>query len=101
MDANKYQELTKTTVKQSLLELTDDIPYYSLGLSGEAGEVANNIKKSIRDHKGDYNINKAKIKDELGDCLWYISRLGASLNLDLADIMQSNLNKLINRYGNK
>ena len=72
------------------------IAYLSLGLCGEAGEVANKIKKCIRD-----NNSYDGIADELGDVLWYIAVLAhyleADTAMDLNDIAAKNLYKLSER----
>ncbi len=65
---------------------------------GEAGEVAEKIKKLFRDHGGkltkDYKLEIAK---ELGDVMWYIAQLSTELNLKLSDIAKMNLEKLMSR----
>jgi len=75
------------------------IAYLSLGLCGEAGEVANKIKKCIRDGNS-YD----GIADELGDVLWYIAvhahYLEADTALNLNDIAARNLYKLSERAKN-
>lgn len=79
-----------------------DLSYSALGLTGEAGEVANKIKKAIR---GDYgeSIPLEKIKEigrELGDVLWYLSAICTILSLDLSEIMTQNIIKLHERHLN-
>jgi NTP pyrophosphatase (non-canonical NTP hydrolase) len=64
-----------------------------LGLAGEAGEVANKVKKIIRDNAFD----RGGIAAELGDCLWYIAALARDLNISLSDIAKENLDKLDKR----
>ena len=72
--------------------------YPALGLSGEAGEVAEQIKKAIRDDQGEITpLRKDKLKKELGDVLWYLSQLSTELGLNLSDIAQANLDKLARR----
>jgi NTP pyrophosphatase (non-canonical NTP hydrolase) len=69
-----------------------------LGLVGEAGEVADKLKKVIRDHGGVLTdpVRDAVAK-ELGDVLWYLSVLAYELDYDLNTIAQGNLDKLASR----
>jgi NTP pyrophosphatase (non-canonical NTP hydrolase) len=72
--------------------------YPTLGLSGEAGEVADIIKKVIRDDDGEISEEKMRnLKKELGDVLWYISSLATELGLSLDDIAAGNIEKLLSR----
>ena len=75
--------------------------YPALGLAGEAGEVANKIKKIMRDRKGDVNNLPGEVKDEitseLGDCLWYISALATHLGIGLDGVVVENIRKLQKR----
>ena len=73
--------------------------YPILGLSGEAGEVAEKIKKVIRDNGGRIDEHmREQIKKELGDVLWYISQLASELHVALDDIATVNLTKLYSRH---
>ena len=72
--------------------------YPTLGLVGESGEVAEKVKKVIRDKNGIFDQETLiAIKKELGDVLWYISNLSSELNFSLEDIAEENLNKLKKR----
>ena len=69
--------------------------YPTLGLVGETGEVAEKIKKIIRDKNGIFdNESRSAIKKELGDVLWYISNLCDELDFSLNDVAKINLEKL-------
>tara|TARA_Y100000589_G_C26836783_1_gene500333 strand:+ start:90 stop:419 length:330 start_codon:yes stop_codon:yes gene_type:complete len=69
--------------------------YPTLGLVGETGEVAEKIKKVIRDKKGIFdNETKLALKKELGDVLWYLSNLCDEFNFSLSDVAKTNLEKL-------
>ena len=74
-------------------------PYYPiLGLCGESGEVAEKVKKVMRDDNGKFDANHIEeIKKELGDVLWYLANLASELNLTLEEVAQSNLDKLQSR----
>ena len=61
-----------------------NLEYPTLGLTGEAGEVANIVKKIQRDHDGILTDEiRGKLKDELGDVLWYISACADELGITL------------------
>ena len=77
-----------------------NLEYPTLGLAGEAGEVANIVKKIQRDHDGVLNDEiRGKLKDELGDVLWYISACADELGITLQEIAEYNVNKLAKRHG--
>lgn len=74
------------------------LSYVTLGLVGEAGEIANKVKKIVRDD--DSIVTEAKrvaVAAELGDVLWYLSQLAWELNVSLADLAEENLHKLAGR----
>lgn len=96
MDLDEYQKLArKTAIYPSKGR---NYVYPLLGLAGETGEVCEKFKKLIRDSNGVITKEfKEMIKLELGDILWYVANLGAELNLKLADIARSNVEKLASR----
>ncbi|MDH3493321.1 MAG: nucleoside triphosphate pyrophosphohydrolase family protein [Acidobacteriota bacterium] len=98
MDFSEYQKLAgKTALYPRRLE---NLEYPTLGLTGEAGEVANVVKKIQRDDEGILTEEvRAKLKDELGDVLWYISACADELNLTLNEIAEYNVGKLATRHG--
>jgi NTP pyrophosphatase (non-canonical NTP hydrolase) len=72
--------------------------YPVLGLTNEAGEVAGKIKKIFRDKHGAIgDAERAALKAELGDVLWYLAQVATELNLSLQDIADANLAKLLDR----
>ena len=72
--------------------------YLALGLAGEAGEVANKIKKIYRDTHGTITPDaQAAIQKELGDVLWYAAELATLLGLRLSEAAQGNLDVLADR----
>ncbi len=78
----------------------ENLEYPTLGLAGEAGEVANIVKKIQRDNGGVItDETRLKLKDELGDVLWYISACADELGLTLAEIAEYNVGKLAKRHG--
>lgn len=90
MDFNAYQRFTRTT---AFYPPAVGVAYCALGLTGEAGEVANNVKKEIRD-----GVDKSSaILDELGDVLWYVARLADECGFDMDDVVSFNVEKLTKR----
>jgi NTP pyrophosphatase (non-canonical NTP hydrolase) len=71
------------------------LEYITLGLCGEAGEIANKAKKLIRD--GDNPAKRVEITKELGDVCWYIAVLSRELGVNLGKVMEDNLEKLADR----
>lgn len=75
-----------------------DYIYPTLGLCGEAGEVAEKVKKIVRDKLGVVDEPSCQaVAKELGDCLWYIAALCKEFNLDMGQVAQGNLDKLAAR----
>jgi NTP pyrophosphatase (non-canonical NTP hydrolase) len=70
------------------------IVYPTLGLVGEAGEVAEKIKKSLR---GDAPLDRFEAARELGDVLWYLAALARDLGFTLEEVAEMNLQKLRDR----
>ena len=93
MNFNEYQKLARST---AVYPEESKVIYPALGLCGEAGEVADKIKKTIR---GDSTLEKAtgSIVDELGDVLWYLAILADDLGVELEDVAKWNVDKLQRR----
>lgn len=97
MRLNEYQTQARTTFTIEN-DLSKQVTYLTLGLNGEAGEVAEKIKKVIRDNDVDFSkLNLDDVKKELGDVLWYIATLSNVLGLELEDVASTNLEKLFSR----
>jgi NTP pyrophosphatase (non-canonical NTP hydrolase) len=74
------------------------LTYPALGLVGEAGEVAEHVKRVIRDDAGSVSApRRVALAKELGDVLWYLAGLASELGLDLDEIAEANLAKLLSR----
>jgi NTP pyrophosphatase (non-canonical NTP hydrolase) len=72
--------------------------YPTLGLAGETGEVAEKIKKIIRDKGGLVeDADRQEIEKELGDVLWYLAQIATELKINLEDVAAHNLEKLLSR----
>jgi NTP pyrophosphatase (non-canonical NTP hydrolase) len=93
MDINEYQQ---KALKTAIFPKEYAIIYPALGLAGEAGEVADKVKKIVRDRNTSDQM-KRDIAAEIGDCLWYCAVLANDLGFDLAQIADSNLSKLADR----
>jgi NTP pyrophosphatase (non-canonical NTP hydrolase) len=97
MDLNTYQDKAATTATFADTGILRTA-YLTLGLTGEAGEVAEKVKKAIRDNGGEMSSEKKEdIKKELGDVLWYISQLARILGFTLEEVALANLDKLADR----
>jgi NTP pyrophosphatase (non-canonical NTP hydrolase) len=95
-----YQNATERTGKVSSGAMLDDKinrMTIALGLAGEAGEVVDLIKK-VEGHG--HPLDKDKLRDELGDLLWYTARLAALYEISLEDCASHNIAKLQKRYPN-
>ena len=90
MTFKQYQDRARAT---AIYPREHAVVYPALGLVGESGEVAEKIKKWIRDG----NLDRTAIEKELGDVLWYISALAGDLDLDLEQIAERNIQKLVDR----
>lgn len=99
MDATTYQELAgRTLISGPDFEMTTAdvmIVWNAIGLAGEAGEVADLVKKGIFHQHG---LDAEKVKKELGDVLWYVAALCSKLGFDLGEVMEANVEKLKARY---
>ena len=103
-ESNKYKKVSDLDMYQKVALTTAIYPreqaiiYPTLGLTGEAGEVANKVKKIIRDGSNSKDEKLvSEIKAEIGDCLWYIAVLADDFDIKLSDIASANLEKLANR----
>jgi len=96
ISASLYQEKACDT---AIFPKHQAMEYLTLGLTGEAGEIANKVKKFIRDGAtpDEYAAKKIEIAYEIGDVLWYCAVLASELEMNLGHIMENNLQKLANR----
>ena len=95
VELSEYQRLSRQTAEYPREAW---LTYPALGLSGEAGEVAEHAKKAIRDDGGQVtDERRGAMAKELGDVLWYVAQLASELGLDLDEIAQGNLDKLLSR----
>jgi len=93
---SEYQERSRRTATYP--GAGDNIVYPTLGLAGEAGEVAEKVKKLLRDDGGVMSDERRDaLAGELGDVLWYVAQVATEAGLDLDEIAQGNLDKLLSR----
>lgn len=96
MQFSEYQKLSRETAIYP--NVGANFVYPTLGLTGESGEVAEKIKKILRDKENKIDEeNRGELKKELGDVLWYLSQLCTELGLDLEEVADFNLKKLTSR----
>ncbi len=97
MTFEEYQKLSRKTAIYPNKD--NNFVYPTLGLAGESGEVAEKIKKILRDNKGVADDSrKQELQKELGDVLWYVSQLATELGLSLDEIASLNIDKLYSRF---
>lgn len=95
MEMDEYQELALET---AIYPDEYRIVYPALGLAGEAGEVADKVKKVIRDNNANFDSVKCEeIAAEIGDCLWYCAVLADRIGYKLSTIGRMNYRKLKSR----
>lgn len=95
MTLNEYQTAARRT---AIYPADRQIIYPTLGLTGEAGEVADKVKKVIRDGNDSFTPERNhQIALELGDVLWYAAALAHDLGYTLEEVCQMNIDKLASR----
>lgn len=100
MELGEYQEKSAVTAiyPEALTGTRPAMNYAVLGLVGEAGELANKIKKIYRDDIDETTYQyRQDIMYELGDILWYIARVADEFGLELEDVGATNIRKLLAR----
>ena len=96
MQFSDYQKASRQTAIYPVIG--QGFVYPALGLAGESGEVVEKIKKVFRDQHGAVTDEQRQaIAKELGDVLWYLAQLATELDLDLNQVAQDNLDKLLSR----
>lgn len=96
METTDYEDKAMRTMNTAL-NRDQLLVNAALGLAGEAGEVADMIKKcNFQGH----DLDVTNVKKELGDILWYIALACRALDTSFAEVMQQNIDKLKARYPN-
>ena len=94
MTINEYQQLAMKTLNPALSE-KDILINGGMGLCGESGEAIDIVKKWLAQG---HELDREKLKKELGDICWYLAETATALDCDLEDIMAANIEKLQKRY---
>jgi len=100
MRFNEYQKQALQFFKRNKNDNNLILARLTLGLTGEAGEVAEKVKKYLRDTKLDKESRdelRIKVNKELGDVLWYVGVLAKKLDLTLSSVARDNITKLTSR----
>ena len=93
---NEYQQFVR---EMKVYPKAYAVLYPSLGLVGEAGEIAEKVKKWLRDEGGQAISEERRdaILKELGDPLWYIAAVADDLGYTLQEVVDANVGKLTSR----
>jgi len=94
MNLNEYQQQAAGTAVYQDQKTVDGLTYAILALCGEAGELANKLKKHLR---AGTPVDADVLADELGDVLWYVSAVAKELGRTLDSVADQNLRKLAAR----
>lgn len=95
MTLDEYQA---EALKTAIYPTESGIVYPVLGLAGESGEVADKVKKTIRDRGGEFDAEtRREIAKEAGDVLWYLAALARELGMTLGELAELNLAKIRSR----
>ena len=93
-----FEEYQKEAQKTALYPEAYRLVSPALGLAGDAGELANEVKQVLRDHGGRLSEEaREAILAELGDVLWYVAQVATDLGESLEAVAQANLAKLRSR----
>ncbi len=95
MNLGEYQRAAFVTANKGMSE-NDMLTHAVLGLAGGNGEIVDLVKKFR--FQGDV-LDKTKLKEELGDVLWYVGLVASSMGVDLESVVEANIVKLRARYG--
>jgi NTP pyrophosphatase (non-canonical NTP hydrolase) len=92
---NEYQQFAARTAADLIPHDEHTIITMALGLTGEAGEAADLVKKW---YAHGHPLDSEKLKKELGDILWYVAGQATANGWTLADVATTNIEKLTARY---
>jgi NTP pyrophosphatase (non-canonical NTP hydrolase) len=96
MECDEYQRAALRTAREK--DAADEFMHLVLGLVGEAGEIAEKVKKLVRDKNSDLaQLDRDDMAAEIGDVLWYAAVLANFLGFSLNEVAQRNVDKLADR----
>lgn len=98
MTPEEYQQHALRTLYPDMT-IQERLGLCGLGMAGETGEVVDLLKKYLY-HRNGKSLDISKLRDELGDVLWYFSILLSTLDLTFEDVMQASITKLEKRHMN-
>lgn len=90
---NSLREYQIKAVSFAIYPATHKVLYPTLGLCGESGEIAEKVKKQVRDN----TFNRHEVAKELGDVLWYLANIANDIGYNLDEIANINIEKLTSR----
>jgi len=93
-ESQNFEEVTQRLQSKKLIRLL----HAALGISTEAGEILDALKKKVFYNK---ELDEVNLKEEMGDLFWYLAIMADTMNLDFEQAMETNLKKLKIRYGAK
>jgi NTP pyrophosphatase (non-canonical NTP hydrolase) len=96
MNFSEYQQRAMETAVYPGQGTITGLEYTILGLVGEAGEIAQRLKKHMRDGGTEFTL-QIDLQKELGDVLWYCAALASEIKNPLDIIAMTNLEKLQSR----
>lgn len=98
MDFDEYEKLARRTATFDGKQKEFELLYLTLGVAGEAGEIAEKVKKILRNDNGVITDEKREeIQREIGDVLWYLSQLSRVFGFKFSDAAKANIKKLKDR----
>ena len=93
MTGNEYQDLAARTINWEMGKYY--MTFHAMfGLASEVGEIHGVVQKHYQGHP----INDRKVKEELGDLLWFAAELCTAYDWKIEDVMKDNIEKLKKRY---
>ena len=93
-DLDRYQ-LQASRTHNFELDRRERFTMLSMGIAGEGGELVDHIKKHV--FHG-HELDLLKVKQEIGDLLWYVAVLSQECGFTLAEVADLNIEKLRKRY---